>query len=374
MPNPRRHWLRLAAAAATGAALLVTACGTSDPEAAPSTVTTALPGTTQPGAPAPPAPVRPTGEPEDVVTDLDAPWSVTFVGDTALVSERDSGRVLEVLADGGTREVAVIDGVRHGGEGGLLGLVSSDDSLFVYSTGADGNRVQRYPVSGGPGSFALGVPATVVDGLPSALTHNGGRIAIGPDGMLYVPVGDAQQQARAQDVSALNGKILRLGLDGSVPDDNPFPGSPVWSYGHRNVQGMAWAADGTMYASEFGADTWDELNVIAPGANYGWPIVEGAAGRDGFLDPVQQWPTSEASPSGLARIEGSLFLANLRGRVLRSIPVADPTTGEVVFDGYGRIRDAVAAPDGSLWFVTNNTDGRGSPGAGDDRIVRVQVG
>jgi glucose/arabinose dehydrogenase len=192
--------------------------------------------------------------------------------------------------------------------------------------------------------------------------------------MLYVPVGDAQQQARAQDVSALNGKILRLGLDGSVPDDNPFPGSPVWSYGHRNVQGMAWAADGTMFASEFGADTWDELNVIAPGANYGWPIVEGAAGRDGFLDPVQQWPTSEASPSGLARIEGSLFLANLRGRVLRSIPVADPTTGEVVFDGYGRIRDAVAAPDGSLWFVTNNTDGRGSPGAGDDRIVRVQVG
>jgi glucose/arabinose dehydrogenase len=309
-----------------------------------------------------------------VVTGLDAPWSVAFVGDTALVSERDSGRVLEVLDGGSTREVATID-AEHGGEGGLLGLAVAGGQLFAYSTGPDGNRIQRFPLTGGAGSFGLGSPTTVIDGLPSAGIHNGGRLAFGPDGMLYASAGDAGQADRAQDLDYLGGKILRMTPDGGVPADNPFPGSPVWTLGHRNVQGLAWTADGTMYASEFGQNTWDELNRITPGSNYGWPVVEGIAGRAGYVDPLQQWPTSEASPSGLAAVQGTLFLANLRGQVLRAVPVADPSTATALYDGtYGRLRAVTVAPDGSLWIVTNNTDGRGSPRSGDDRILRVEVG
>ena len=359
------------------AALVLAGCGSSEPGSVPDpgSPVTASDGTVlAPPGDGGPSAVAPTGPPEDVTTGLDAPWSVAFHGSTALISERDTGRVLELLADGSTREVATIDDVEHGGEGGLLGLAVADGGLFAYSTGPDGNRVQRLAIEGAPGSLSLGRPATVIDGLPSDRVHNGGRLAVGPDGMLYVSVGDAADPDAAQDVESPNGTILRLRLDGSVPEDNPFPGSPVWSYGHRNVQGMAWAADGTMFATEFGANTWDELNLIVPGENYGWPVVEGRAGREGFVDPVQQWATSEASPSGLARIGGTLFVANLRGRVLRSVPVADPSTAQVLYDEYGRIRAAVAAPDGSLWFVTNNTDGRGDPGPGDDRIVRVPVG
>jgi glucose/arabinose dehydrogenase len=368
------------AVAGTVAMLLAAtaACGSSGGDATPvtqpaPTATTAEPSPTT-TSPAALAAVMPVGEPTDVVTGLDAPWSVAFVGDTALVSERDSGRVLEVLDGGSTREVATVD-AEHGGEGGLLGLAVAAGQLYAYSTGPDGNRIQRFPLTGSTGSYGLGDPTTIIDGLPAAGIHNGGRLAFGPDGMLYASVGDAGQAEKAQDLGHLGGKILRLTPDGEVPADNPFPGSLVWSLGHRNVQGLAWTADGTMYASEFGQNTWDELNRITPGANYGWPVVEGIAGRDGFVDPLQQWPTSEASPSGLAAVGGTLFMANLRGQVLRAVPVADPSTATELYDGtYGRLRAAVLAPDGSLWIVTNNTDGRGNPKAGDDRILRVELG
>jgi glucose/arabinose dehydrogenase len=367
------------AVAGTVAMLLAAtaACGSSGGDATPvtqpaPTATTAEPSPTT-TSPAALAAVMPVGEPTDVVTGLDAPWSVAFVGDTALVSERDSGRVLEVLDGGSTREVATVD-AEHGGEGGLLGLAVAAGQLYAYSTGPDGNRIQRFPLTGSTGSYGLGDPTTIIDGLPAAGIHNGGRLAFGPDGMLYASVGDAGQAEKAQDLGHLGGKILRLTPDGEVPADNPFPGSLVWSLGHRNVQGLAWTADGTMYASEFGQNTWDELNRITPGANYGWPVVEGIAGRDGFVDPLQQWPTSEASPSGLAAVGGTLFMANLRGQVLRAVPVADPSTATELYDGtYGRLRAAVLAPDGSLWIVTNNTDGRGNPKAGDDRILRVEL-
>jgi glucose/arabinose dehydrogenase len=368
------------AVAGTVAMLLAAtaACGSSGGDATPvtqpaPTATTAEPSPTT-TSPAALAAVMPVGEPTDVVTGLDAPWSVAFVGDTALVSERDSGRVLEVLDGGSTREVATVD-AEHGGEGGLLGLAVAAGQLYAYSTGPDGNRIQRFPLTGSTGSYGLGDPTTIIDGLPAAGIHNGGRLAFGPDGMLYASVGDAGQAEKAQDLGHLGGKILRLTPDGEVPADNPFPGSLVWSLGHRNVQGLAWTADGTMYASEFGQNTWDELNRITPGANYGWPVVEGIAGRDGFVDPLQQWPTSEASPSGLAAVGGTLFMANLRGQVLRAVPVADPSTATELYDGtYGRLRAAALAPDGSLWIVTNNTDGRGNPKAGDDRILRVELG
>ena len=360
------------AAAVIAAVLLLSACGA--PEPAPS-ATTAGPGPTSTLAPSA-SPTASAGSlpqtPETVVDGLEAPWSIAFAEGSALVSERDSGRVLSLVPDG-TRVVATIDGVRHGGEGGLLGLAVRDGALYVYSTADDGNRVERYPLRGGPGSWALGDPAPIIDGLPAAGNHNAGRIAFGPDGMLYVPVGDAGESARAQDPDSLNGKILRLTPDGSVPADNPFSGSPVYSLGHRNVQGLAWDEDGRLIASEFGQNTWDELNVIEPGGNYGWPVVEGSASRGDYIDPIAQWPTREASPSGIAVVDEFVVIANLRGEVLRSVSIDDPAeeTLDSFAGEYGRLRDVVVAPDGALWILTNNTDGRGDPRAGDDRILRL---
>ncbi|MGV0799970.1 PQQ-dependent sugar dehydrogenase, partial [Mycolicibacterium elephantis] len=175
---------------------------------------------------------------------------------------------------------------------------------------------------------------------------------------------------------SLGGKILRINLDGSVPPDNPDPGSPVWSLGHRNIQGLAWDGAGRMWATEYGANRLDELNLIEPGGNYGWPMVEGRGGADGLIDPVIQWGVDEASPSGLAFWGGALWVAALRGQRLFRIPVgADGALGspEALFVGqFGRLRTVVAAPDGALWFTTSNRDGRGSPRDGDDRILQFR--
>lgn len=308
-----------------------------------------------------------------LATDLRAPWSVTFAADTALISERDSARILELDSDGSTREVGAIDDVAPAGEGGLLGIAVHEDYLYAYATGAEGNRIDRFELIGSAGSYLLGEAETLIDGLPAAAIHNGGRIAFGPDGMLYATAGDAGDPRNGQDVSIMAGKILRLTPNGDVPEDNPFPGSPVYSYGHRNPQGLAWDDQGTLYASEFGQDTWDELNVIEPGGNYGWPIVEGIAEQDEFIDPVQQWSPAEASPSGITITDGSIYVANLRGERLREVPLSDLTSSrEHLVGEYGRLRDIALAPDGSLWVVTNNTDGRGDPGSDDDRIIRIQ--
>lgn len=358
------------------AAVLLASCtvepdrgaGTAAPDAsgsaAPDATGTAAPGTTG----------SVSGAVEIISTGLAAPWSIAFLDDTPLLSERDSGRVLELDGEGNGREIATIAGVVARGEGGLLGIAVHDGYLYAYFTASGENRVERFELIGEPGSLSLGEAETILDGLPAAGVHNGGRIAFGPDGMLYVTAGDANDRASAQSLDALSGKILRLTPSGDVPDDNPFAGSPVYSYGHRNPQGIAWDAEGTLYASEFGQNTWDELNIIEPGGNYGWPQVEGIAGQEGFIDPVQQWRPSDASPSGIAIAADTLYIASLRGQRLRAVPLADPGTAtELLVGEYGRLRDAVAAPDGSIWVLTNNTDGRGRPAADDDRILRLPV-
>ncbi|ACL41239.1 glucose sorbosone dehydrogenase [Pseudarthrobacter chlorophenolicus A6] len=369
-------------AAVLGAVLLLVGC-TPAPGPGPST-SSATPTESVSAGPESPGPApsadRPSaaaiaGTPQPVATGLEAPWSVVFRDGVPLVSERNSSRILELATDGSSRSIGTVNGVAARGEAGLLGLaVGSTGDLFVYSTADGGNRVQRYPVTGTRGSLSLGQPRTLLDGIPAAGNHDGGRIAFGPDGMLYVTTGDAGRRDDAQDRDALAGKILRMTPDGTAPAGNPFPGSLVYSYGHRNPQGIAWADDGTMFATEFGQNTWDELNIITAGANYGWPTVEGIAERDGFVDPVQQWQPGSASPSGMAHSGGSLFIANLRGQVLRSVPVSDPSTSTEHFgQEFGRLRDVTVAPDGQLWFVTNNTDGRGSPRQGDDRILAVPL-
>jgi glucose/arabinose dehydrogenase len=229
----------------------------------------------------------------------------TLTGEGIQVGQLIIPGAMELTGDGRTRRIGTVDGVRHAGESGLLGLALDDqDRLYAYSTGPDGNRIQRFDLTGQPGSLGLGPTETVIDGLPSASYHDGGRIAFGPDGMLYATVGDAGRRDEAQDRDSLGGKILRMTPDGDAPADNPFPGSLVYSYGHRNPQGLAWAADGRLFAAEFGQNTWDELNIITPGGNYGWPVVEGI-GDDRYSSPSSNGaptrPAPAASPSSTAR-------------------------------------------------------------------------
>jgi len=312
-----------------------------------------------------------------VARDLDVPWSTAFLPDgSALVTLRDQARLLQVRDGSRPVDLGRVGGVAPDGEGGLLGVAVSptfarDRTVFLYTTTAEDNRVVRVTFEGGRTSSRR----AVLTGIPKARNHDGGRLAFGPDGYLYVTTGDAGQTQRAQDRSSLGGKILRVTRDGRPAPGNPFPGSPVWSYGHRNVQGIAWAPDGMMYASEFGQNTWDELNRIQPGRNYGWPVVEGRAGRAGYVDPLVQWPTSEASPSGIAWADGAVWMAALRGESLWRIPVSGGRAGEprrLLQGRYGRLRDAVLAPDGRLWVLTNNTS-RGTPADDDDRLLALPL-
>lgn len=321
--------------------------------------------------------------PEVVATGLESPWSIAFHGQTMLVSERDSGRILEVSAGGDVREVGRIDDASSSGEAGLHGLAVDDDRLYAFFAAGTENRIVRFDLLGEAGDLSLGEEETILDGLPTANFHNGGRLAFGPDGMLYATLGDTGDRDSAQDEDALSGKILRMTPDGDIPADNPFGDSLVFSMGHRNPQGIGWDDEGTMYASEFGQDTWDELNVIEAGGNFGWPEVEGIAQGNGagdggsgdgdgdFIDPVQQWSPDEASPSGLAVTDDSILIAGLRGERLHQVPLDDLKSSSELWTGeHGRLRDVVEAPDGSLLVLTNNTDGRGEPGPDDDRLLR----
>lgn len=369
----RRRMHPLLAAAAAGC-LTLSACTAPPPSPTPPPpAPTASSGATS-------APVRPVGEPRILAKGLAAPWSILRLGDTdsTLIGERDSGMVKELTAAGELRDVGVVAGVVHEGEGGLLGLevlrTSTQTWLYAYLTTASDNRIVRMPLTGAPGAYAIGGLRTVLDGLAKAGNHDGGRIKFGPDSMLYATVGDAGQPSRAQDPTSLNGKILRMTATGGVPADNPIRGSLVYSLGHRNPQGLAWDAAGQLWAAEFGQNTWDELNRIEPGADYGWPIVEGIGGRAGFVDPLYQWPTSDASPSGLAFVDGTFFLAALRGERLWAISPATSAPPVAFLDGtLGRLRDAVPGPRGTLWLLTNNTDGRGTPHQGDDKLIELRL-
>jgi glucose/arabinose dehydrogenase len=317
-----------------------------------------------------------------VIDGLDAPWGLAFLPDgDALVSQRDEGTLVQVTPDGEASEVGEVPGVVPGGEGGLMGVAvspafDSDRTVFVYTTAEDDNRVLAMTLT----SEGLGEPRVVVDGIEKSSIHNGGRIAFGPDGHLYVATGDAGDTSLAQDTGSLNGKILRMTPDGEPVADNLRDDSLVYSLGHRNVQGLAWDSRGRLWASEFGQNTWDELNLIEAGGNYGWPVVEGDQPRGDetgdFIEPAEQWSTDEASPSGIAVVDDTVLMAGLRGERLWVVPIdaEGSGTGEprAVFDGdYGRLRTVAAAPDGSVWLMTSNTDGRGDVRNDDDRILRL---
>lgn len=315
-----------------------------------------------------------------VAAHLAVPWGIAFLPDgDALVSERDTTRVLLVPRDGGeVRTVGRLAAAHPQGEAGLLGLAVSptfgkDSLVYAYVSTARDNRVVRMRFDGG----SLGAPHVVLAGIPNGYIHDGGRLQFGPDGYLYVSTGETGNGQLAQDPRSLAGKILRITPDGRPAPGNPVAGSPVWTMGHRNVQGLAFDDHDRLWASEFGQNAWDELNRIEKGRNYGWPLVEGRGDLPEYRNPYAQWRTDEASPSGLAYADGALWMASLHGQRLWRVPVhADGTIGrpEDFFVGaYGRLRTVVLAPDGTLWVSTSNRDGRGNPAPEDDRILRVAL-
>ena len=374
-----------AAAAAVLLTLGTAGCTGGDDGPGPPTVT-AEPSDTE--EPSDPSPTGTSAEPTDnpgpprvlrtAAQGLRTPWGIDFLPNgTAIVTERDTRRVL-AIEDGQVTELGVVEQAAPEGEAGLLGVAVSpqfarDRTIYLYVSTVEDNRVVRARLTRG----RLGAPEVVLSGIPKGFIHDGGRLEFGPDDHLYVSTGETGDGALAQDRGSLAGKILRITTDGEPAPDNPDPDSPVWTWGHRNVQGLAFDDRDRLWASEFGASTFDELNLIQPGDNYGWPRVEGRGEEPGLTNPQVVWDTSEASPSGLAYLDGRLWMAALRGERLWRIDVegehaSKPT--DFFVGKYGRMRTVVVAPDGNLWVTTSNHDGRGVPAPPDDRILVVSPG
>ena len=383
-PMPGHRVRRSHVIAACGALLLITGCSNAanEPNAETRTAGQTSASSAPAASPTPsteassptPSTVRSRGEPRarEIVADLQAPWGLATLKDGSfLLSERDTGKILRVANDS-TSLVRTIDEASPAGEGGLMGLAVTKDekTVFAYYTAANDNRIVSMSWDGRD----LGAPKVILRGIPKAFIHNGGRMVIGPDDYLYVGTGESGNGSLSQDKDSLGGKILRLRVDGRPAPGNPFD-NEVFSYGHRNVQGLAFDADGRLWASEFGQQTWDELNLIKEGANYGWPEVEGSGKVRGMTNPKVVWRTRDASPSGLAYWQGGLWMAGLRGERLWEIPLEGTSTRDPIahFRGdYGRLRTVAVAHDGNSLLLSNsNTDGRGDPSRNDDRLFRV---
>lgn len=343
------------------------------------------------------SPQAPVLKTEVLVKGLDTPWALDFAPDGRIFITERPGRI-RIVQDGQLqREPWLTLDVAEVGESGLMGLALDPQftqNHFVYvaytyqaSSGQLQNRLVRLREDPATGKGAI--DKVLLDGIAGAANHDGGRVKFGPDGKLYLTMGDAQNTALAQDRSSLNGKILRLNADGTIPDDNPFPNSPIYSYGHRNPQGLAWqAGTGRLYATEHGPSgvpscCRDEVNFIEPGKNYGWPVIMGNQTRAGMVTPIwQSGDTVTWAPGGATFVTrgawtGSMVFTGLRGQALYRLTF-DPNdprqvTGfEELFKGqFGRLRDVVEGPDGALYFTTSNRDGRGNPGPDDDRVIRL---
>jgi glucose/arabinose dehydrogenase len=317
------------------------------------------------------------GNLEVIAENLEVPWSINKLGDTFYLSERP-GTIVKVEDGSVNRQrVSLKKGLSQAAEAGLLGFVLAPDfeqtnKAFAYYTYENGtgqfNRIVELTLKND--EWAEG--RLLLDKIPSGRFHHGGRLKIGPDSMLYATAGDAATNPEiAQDLESLGGKILRLNLDGSVPADNPFGNSYVYSYGHRNPQGLAWSQDGIMYASEHGPSAHDEINVIVSGKNYGWPEITGDDTKQGMETPLFQSGDNTWAPSGMAAYNGRLYVATLRGNAVREFDPAAKTTREIITD-VGRVRDVLVHGD-YMYFISNNTDGRGTPAAHDDKLYRVKI-
>ncbi len=313
---------------------------------------------------------------EEVASGITSPWGLVELADgDLLVDERDTGRILRVdRGTGTTTALRTLPGVAPGGESGLLGLAMAPDerSVLAYYTTTQDSRV----VTMSWDDRQLGEPEVIFDDIPTgAGYHQGGRIAIGPDDLVYIGTGDNGVPENAQDPDSLSGKILRVTLDGEPAPGNPS-GTAVYSLGHRNVEGLTFDDQGRLWSAEFGDAAWDEVNLIEAGGNYGWPVVEGSGGEPDFVDPVAVWRTADASPSGIAYADGALWVAALRGERLWEVPLepGSDAVGQPVAHlagAYGRLRTIVRSAEGSLLLTTSDTDGRGEVDPGDDRVLEL---
>ncbi|WP_394824772.1 PQQ-dependent sugar dehydrogenase [Pendulispora albinea] len=321
------------------------------------------------------------GAVRQIASTNEVPWGLAFLPDgSALIAGRNTYNVIRVAPNGQTAVVGRIpNGGPRGSEGGALGVALSpnfatDHWVYFFHTAPNDNRIVRIKYENG--QLVASSHSVVLTGIARASIHNAGRLRFGPrDNMLYAGTGDANNRPNSQNVNSKNGKILRLTPEGGIPADNPFPNSYTWAYGLRDPQGLAFDSQGRLWVSEFGQDTWDELNLIQKGGNYGWPTCEGRCSTSGFINPVQQWRTSEASPSGLAIVKDVLYLASLRGQRLWVMTINGNTTTapRAFFQGtYGRLRTVEPAPGGGLWLTTSNNDGRGSGAAAQILDVALQ--
>jgi glucose/arabinose dehydrogenase len=324
-----------------------------------------------------------TGEPAIVAQNLHVPWGIVVLPTGELLATERNGAV-QIIGTTTTRAIQISDVVERG-EGGLLGVTlhpnyASNTFIYLYYTTQSNtqtiNRVVRFTYDG----TTLTHNKIILDAIPGASNHNGGGLAFGPDGYLYIATGDASNDISAQDTHSLAGKILRVTDEGAIPADNPF-NNAVYSYGHRNPQGLAWDAQGGLWATEHGRSGLqsglDEINFIEKGANYGWPVIEGDATRSGMKTPViHSGPTSTWAPSGLVFFNNKLYFAGLRGQALYEVPiVSEGKLGNVTAhfkSVYGRIRALTHSPDGTLYFSTSNQDGRGTVQQGDDKIIQIK--
>ena len=389
---------------ATTLLLLVAACGggTASPSpggSIPPPTSPSIPASApaRTGTPSPPATPPATRAPahgsvrvvRTITTGLDVPWGLAALpgGRALLVTTRDDARVHRVdLRTGRTTTVGTVPGVVSNvaeyGEAGLLGLALSpsfarDRRVYLYWSTSGDNRIgwARYDPRRPPGR-QLGPLHVILRGIPLGVHHDGGRLAFGPDGMLYAGTGESGDPSLSQDKGSLGGKILRMTPDGRPAPGNPF-GTVVYSYGHRNVQGLAFDPAGRLWASEFGDHTADELNWIRAGHDYGWPATQGRTSDPAYTSPVAQWGTEEDSPSGIAYAGGSIWMAALAGERLWRIPMAGTRTAappeDFLVGTFGRLRSVLALDDHTLVVTTSNRDGRTSPRSGDDRLLLLHV-
>lgn len=312
--------------------------------------------------------------PQVIAENLSIPWSMTKKGSTFYISERN-GAIVSVDQESGewTRlPVNLTKNLFTGGEGGFLGLElipNTDLEALAYHTYDENGKVMNRLIRLKKEEDRWIETSVLLERIPGAHIHNGGRIKIGPGGKVFITTGDASVPELAQDLNSLAGKILRIELEGTIPEDNPISNSPIYSYGHRNPQGMVWDENGNMYASEHGSSAHDELNQIEPGKNYGWPVIQGDEKRTGMETPLFHTDGVTWAPSGIAHGNGSLYIAALRGEAVYQY-VLSSGKPDIFQTGHGRIRDVLIEKDG-LFFVTNNLDGRGTPAEKDDQLMKV---
>lgn len=316
---------------------------------------------------------------EVIATDLEIPWNIEKDDSTFYISQRP-GYIVKVDGMTGAKTVQQIEvtkDIHHVGEGGLLGFILAPDfnnsrEAIAYHTYREDGRVLNRIIVLTLNRNRWTEKRVILERIPGGRIHNGGRLKVGPDGKLYATAGDAGNPDNAQNINSLSGKILRMNLDGTIPLDNPFQNSYAYSYGHRNPQGLAWDENGSMFSSEHGQSAHDEINLIEPGMNYGWPVIEGDQQARNMKTPFFHTGNVTWAPSGIEIKDNQLYVATLRGESIRVVNLSDKTL-DTAFENAGRLRD-VFIEGNSLYTITNNRDGRGNPREGDDKLLKLSLG